>query len=131
MIKQKWEISEDERNRILNLHESATKNLYLIKEQVQAASVTKTDNKFPETKLGNNFEYGQFQSKRVKDLIFSLKPQIEEFIKNSDSSKFVVNITAGESQVTNPKGFEERGSLALARANSVSSYFQELFPELI
>lgn len=35
MIKQTWNISEDEKFRILNLHESATKNLYLLKEQVQ------------------------------------------------------------------------------------------------
>ena len=33
MIKQTWEISNEERNRILSLHESATKNLYLISEQ--------------------------------------------------------------------------------------------------
>jgi outer membrane protein OmpA-like peptidoglycan-associated protein len=33
MIKQTWEISNDERNRILSLHESATKNLYLMSEQ--------------------------------------------------------------------------------------------------
>jgi outer membrane protein OmpA-like peptidoglycan-associated protein len=35
MIKQTWNISEEEKFRILNLHESATKNLYLLKEQVQ------------------------------------------------------------------------------------------------
>ena len=29
MIKQTWNISEDEKNRILNLHESATKRMYL------------------------------------------------------------------------------------------------------
>ena len=33
MIKQTWEISNDERNRILSLHESATKNFYLMSEQ--------------------------------------------------------------------------------------------------
>lgn len=33
MIKQTWEISNEERNRILSLHESATKNLYLMSEQ--------------------------------------------------------------------------------------------------
>lgn len=33
MIKQSWNINEEEKLRILNLHESATKNLYLIKEQ--------------------------------------------------------------------------------------------------
>lgn len=35
MIKQNWNISNEEKFRILNLHESATKNLYLLKEQVQ------------------------------------------------------------------------------------------------
>jgi len=33
MIKQTWEISQEERNRIILLHESATKNLYLVSEQ--------------------------------------------------------------------------------------------------
>jgi hypothetical protein len=34
MIKQTWEISNEERNRILSLHETATKNLYLMSEQL-------------------------------------------------------------------------------------------------
>jgi outer membrane protein OmpA-like peptidoglycan-associated protein len=33
MIKQTWEISQEERNRIISLHESATKNFYLVSEQ--------------------------------------------------------------------------------------------------
>jgi|688.fasta_scaffold187846_1 outer membrane protein OmpA-like peptidoglycan-associated protein len=33
MIKQTWEISKEERNRIITLHESATKNFYLLSEQ--------------------------------------------------------------------------------------------------
>lgn len=33
MIKQSWNMSSEEKLRILNLHESATRNLYLIKEQ--------------------------------------------------------------------------------------------------
>lgn len=33
MIKQTWNIGEEERKRILNLHETATKKLYLLKEQ--------------------------------------------------------------------------------------------------
>ena len=32
MIKQTWNINEDEKNRILNLHESATKRLYLLEQ---------------------------------------------------------------------------------------------------
>jgi outer membrane protein OmpA-like peptidoglycan-associated protein len=34
MIKQTWEVSNEERNRILSLHESATKNHYLMSEQL-------------------------------------------------------------------------------------------------
>jgi hypothetical protein len=33
MIKQTWEISETERNRIISLHENATKNFYVLSEQ--------------------------------------------------------------------------------------------------
>ena len=133
MIKQTWNIGEDERLRILNLHESATKKLYLSEQKtVVVGTETKTENKsFPKTNLGNKFEFGKYESDAVKKSLSDLKPQIEEFMKGADSSKFIVNINAGESQVTNPQGFEEKGSLALARANSVKRYFEELFPDLI
>jgi hypothetical protein len=133
MIQQTWDINEDEKNRILNLHESATKNLYLSEQtSVVVGTETKTENKnFPTTKLGDKFEFGKYESEAVKKSLSDLKPQIEKFIKDSDSSKFTVNISAGESKVTNPKGFEEQGSLALARANSVKNYFEELFSGLI
>ena len=133
MIRQNFNINSDEVTRIIKMHENATKNHYLIKEQRQEV-VTNTEvqtNKFPTTNLGNKFEYGKFESPSVKDSIEQLKPQIEEFIKKSDSSNFTINISAGESKVTNPKGFETKGSLALARANSVKKYFEELFPDLI
>lgn len=95
-------------------------------------TTTTNENKtFPTTPLGDKFEFGQYDSPNVKIAIESLKPQIENFIKDSDSREFTVNIVAGESQVTNPKGFETKGSLALARANSVKKYFQEIFPDLI
>ena len=136
MIKQTWNIDEDERNRILNLHESATNRQYLTSEQVTQPIVTKTttssDNTvFPTQNLGSEFKFGEYQSDNVKNSIIELKPKIEEFIKNSGGNQFIVNISAGESRVTNPKGFETKGSLALARANSVKQYFQEIFPELI
>ena len=128
-----FEISGEEKNRILNLHETATKNLYLLEQtSVVVGTETKTENKnFPTTKLGDKFEFGKYESESVKKSLSDLKPQIEKFIKDSDSSKFTVNISAGESKVTNPKGFEEKGSLALARANSIKNYFEELFSELI
>lgn len=133
MIKQTWNINEDEKNRILNLHESATKNLYLVNEQLISKNISKspTQKIFPTQNIGNNFGFGEYDSEKVKNIILSLKPKIEEFIKNSGGGQFVVNISSGESNVSNPKGFETKGSLGLARANSVKKYFDEIFPDLI
>ena len=132
-----FEISSEERNRILNLHEGATKRQYLTLEQAGqqsgGVSTTKlsTPTSFPKQNVGNQFKFGEYQSDVVKNSISALRPKIEEFIKSSGGKQFVVNIGAGESNVTNPKGFETKGSLALARANSVKQYFQEIFPDLI
>ena len=131
-----FEISSEERNRIMNLHEGATKRQYLTLEQQVQPIITKTtksssDTLFPKQNLQNQFKFGDYQSDDAKNFITGLKPKIEEFIKNSGGKNFVINISAGESNVTNPKGFEEKGSLALARANSVKKYFEEIFPDLI
>jgi hypothetical protein len=132
-----FEISSEERNRILNLHEGATKRQYLTLEQSGqqsgGVSTTKlsTPTSFPKQNVGNQFKFGEYQSDVVKNSIAALRPKIEEFIKSGGGKQFVVNIGAGESNVTNPKGFETKGSLALARANSVKQYFQEIFPDLI
>jgi hypothetical protein len=128
MIKQTWNINEDEKNRILNLHETATKRLYLSEQKITTIT---SDTSFPEQNVGNQFNFGEYQSNVVKNSISALKPKIYEFIKNNGGKQFIVNVSAGESNVTNPKGFEEKGSLALARANSVKQYFQEIFPDLI
>ena len=121
-MKNIFEVSVEERNRILLLHETATKKQYL----------SKSDDKiYPKKKLGDKFTYGKYESESVKNEIINLKPSIEDFIKNSKNSKFIVKILAGESQVTNPEGFEQKGSLALRRAQEVAKYFNEIFPDLI
>ena len=132
-----FEISIEERNRIINLHESATKRQYLTLEQVQQSGpgITTTTSSTPTTflsqKLKDEFKSGEYQSESAKKYIMSLKPKIEEFIRNNGGNQFVVNISAGESNVTNQKGFEVKGSLGLARANSVKQYFRQIFPDLI
>lgn len=120
----------------MNLHEGATKRQYLTLEQAPQPIITKTtksssDTVFPKQNLQNQFKFGEYQSDNAKNFITGLKPKIEDFIKNSGGKNFVVNISAGESNVTNPKGFETKGSLALARANSIKQYFEEIFPDLI
>jgi hypothetical protein len=134
MIKQTWNIEEIEKLRILNLHEAATKKEYLIYEQTpNYIETTKTSEKveFPTQNLQNLFKYGEWDSPELRQAIEALRPRIEQFIENSKANKFVLNINAGESQVTNPKGFEEKGSLALKRAQNVESIFRDVFSDLI
>lgn len=95
------------------------------------AVVNREETTFPETNLQNLFPMGAIDSPQLKTQIESLKPKIEEFIKSSGGKKFNLNITAGESQITNPAGYEEKGSLALARANTVKRYFEQVFADLI
>ena len=56
MISQTWKITNDEKNRILRLHENATKNHYLT-EQSQTNNVVDFGSVFPsgEYVLGSNF----------------------------------------------------------------------------
>lgn len=131
-----FKISNEEKNRILNLHESATKNQYLMLEQNRMSGpgvkdITNTTQTSYSQDVSDFFPSGQYESEKVKNLIASAKSSIEEFIKKNGGKKFIITIDAGESQVTNPKGFETKGSLALARANSVKKYFSEIFPDLI
>lgn len=123
-------IDENEKNRILNLHKESTKRQYLTLEQSNQDIKTIKDVSFEDRNL-EGFNFGEYESDIVKNKIVSLKPRVKQFIENSNNEKFVVNISAGESNVTNPKGFEVKGSLALARANSVKKYFEEIFSDLI
>ena len=101
--------------------------------------VTKAE--FPKQKIGDSFPNripqggtieALYKSDVVKKNIVDLKPKIEQFIKdNPEQTKFVLTISAGESQVTNPEQFKTPGSLALARANAVKDYVNEIFSDLI
>jgi hypothetical protein len=51
---------------------------------------------------------------------------MKNFLKGKDASKFKVVIEAGESQVTNPKGFETKGSLAQTRAKEIEGVISKL-----
>jgi hypothetical protein len=102
-------------------------------------TVTKAE--FPKQKIGDSFPNripqggtieALYKSDVVKKNITDLKPKIEQFIKdNPEQTKFVLIISAGESQVTNPEQFKTPGSLALARANAVKDYVNEIFADLI
>lgn len=72
MIKQTWQISDEERKRILSLHESATKNLYLMSEQISVK-----------------------QMKNL-DIIFSSRdPKIEQYLSGKDLDSYLRELGVG------------------------------------
>jgi outer membrane protein OmpA-like peptidoglycan-associated protein len=75
--------------------------------------------------FGENFASGKSTLTNKEDLI-SKVTEVKDFLKGKDASKFKVVIVAGESQVTNPKGFEKKGSLAQARAKAVEDVVGKL-----
>ena len=66
MIKQTWEVSNEERNRILSLHESATKNLYLMSEQVSVK-----------------------QNRGVDQIVSSRDPSVEKYLSQFDDPEWI------------------------------------------
>lgn len=84
--------------------------------------------------FNNLFKIGEYRDVdgKIKQAVEGQKPKIINFMKeNPENPDFVAEIMAGESQITNPKGFEEKGSLALARAKTVSEIINEVMSELI
>jgi len=111
MIKQNWVISEEERNRIISLHESATSKNYLIFEQNSQATGTEgvsMNSKSEADKVTFEFffESGYHSEKFADEKQGSIVDQVsktfqylKDKLKNSEISE--IEITAGESAVTN------------------------------
>ncbi len=122
MISQAWKITNEEKTRILRLHENATKNHYLT-EQSQTNNVVDFGSVFPsgEYVLGSNFS--NEVNNKVQDIV--------RFIKGKNLKNVTIEIESGESRVTNQTPFTTPGSLAEARANSLKSYLESVLPRLI
>lgn len=79
MIKQTWEISETERNRIISLHETATKNFYILSEQDSIENPSESIDDITTERIidyAKNLPYEE----KIK-LIFSIIPK-EDFHNN-------------------------------------------------
>jgi hypothetical protein len=125
MIKQTWNIGSEEKSRILNLHESATKNLYLIKEQLTPNAPFTID-------FENAFTSGQYNfTPKYMNVVNDSVTKISDYIKGKNLKDFKLVITPGESQVPNPKGFEQKGSLAIKRAEVLKKYLETSLPPIL
>jgi hypothetical protein len=125
MIKQTWNIDSEEKSRILNLHESATKNLYIIKEQLTPNVPFTID-------FETAFPSGQYNfTPKYMNVVNDSVTKISDYIKGKNLKDFKLVITPGESQVPNPKGFEQKGSLAMKRAEVLKKYLETSLPPIL
>jgi len=138
MIKQNWIIKKEEKDRIINLHESATKNQYILFEQ---------SSENPELKLPINFNFDMgYWSGQAKDpkTNRTIKQQIElnlkkisDFLKSNKNSNIVVNIETGESAIPNvdresgTSNKVEAGYLSKKRAETIKKELESFFKILI
>ena len=125
MIKQTWNINSEEKLRILNLHESATKNLYLLKEQEQITpySINFDDNTFESGQYNFNNSYSKIINDKVRELA--------NYIKGKNLKDFKIKITPGESRVKNQPPFDKVGSLAQKRGEVLSDYLGKVLTPLL
>jgi hypothetical protein len=122
MIKQHWLISEEEKNRILNLHESATKNLYIIKEQNESNKVS--------FNISNSFPSGKFKLSDTS-LIDDALSQIQNLLKTGKSNFDTIVINSSESKVPNEGVGMNPGDLSRKRGEEVSRYIKSKIGNLV
>ena len=117
MIKQNWEVSEEEKRRVLSLHENATKNLYLIKEQTSEGKEVKKFN------VSNSFGSGEYELKNTQEIDRAVS-EIQNFLKSNPNTKYDVVITSSESKVPNRGVGMKPGDLSQTRLAQVLNYVQ-------
>jgi hypothetical protein len=87
MIKTNFSVNNEEKNRILNLHESATKNQYLVLEdEMSSDDIADRDRgEVFANKADKNRKYGEWISKNGDNELRKLISTIEEALKNASN----------------------------------------------
>lgn len=140
MVKQTWDISESERLRILNLHENATKNHYLLGEQIVKVGEKEVDVEKVIDLGKQNYPAGYYSIDRLtgegKKNLDSKLSELATFVKDNKDSEITIQIEVGESQVTNydnEKGGVKLkpGQLAILRGTKLREYLTAYFQGLV
>lgn len=119
-----FDVPFGEKERILKLHENATKNHYLFKEQKIVTNVGEEEifelpnNTFP------SGEYSNFNKEAVNTLIENIKQYIQKFPLNQ---KFDITIESSESKVPNKSVGLAQGDLSKLRAKEMENYLKTKF----
>jgi hypothetical protein len=139
MVRQNWNIEENEKLRILNLHESATKNFYLFNEQTQVKVGERTVDTGKEIELDKkSYPAGFYSIDKLgtgkQDLDAKLQ-EIAQFAKENDGTKVNIQIEVGESKVTNRDNELNKplaqGQLASLRGQKLQEYLTKYFEGLV
>ena len=136
MINQSWNISSDEVKRILQLHETATKKQYIIKEQTITTKLDpKTFELSKQTFASGKHSESSLSQQQKADITTTLE-QIATYLKEKKGVPMSIQIEAGESLPTNydneanPPLKLGSGELAKKRGETIktllSNYFQGL-----
>jgi len=129
MIRQSWNIDNSEKLRILNLHETATKNQYLIIEQKEVITKTIEVGKPITFNLPNTFSSGQYKitgTTSIDDAINKINEYVKQYPLNS---KFEVIIESSESKVPNKGVGLNPGDLSRLRAEEIEKYINDKIPK--
>ena len=105
----------------------------VLKEQAQSQPSEYTYSTFKPRNYGSLFDLGKYQdeSGKIRQAIEKDKQSIVDFMNSQDKASFTAKIDAGESMVTNPPEFKQKGSLALARAKTIVGILNDVYADLI
>lgn len=121
-----FNISDSEFKRILEMHKSATKNQYLIKEQKTVIDTSETkkfvlpNNTFP------SGDFKNFNKAEVDNVISQMNDYLKDFPLNQN---ITIEIESSESKVPNSSIGLETGDLSRFRGQELFNYLKDKLPK--
>jgi hypothetical protein len=94
MIKQNWNIDTEEVKRILMMHESATKNLYLVNEQIKKTQTIEPKTfDLPSQTFASGYHSENALSPSQKTQITNVLTQIADYLKQYKGIPMEIQLT--------------------------------------
>ena len=136
MIKQNWNIETEEVKRILMLHESATQNQYLLKEQIKKTqTIPPKTFDLPSQTFASGYHSENALSPSQKTQITNVLTQIAAYLKQYKGIPMEIQLTTGESQPTNYDKENKKslgtGELANLRGQTITRILTDFFNGLV
>jgi len=136
MIKQNWNIDTEEVKRILMMHESATKNLYLVNEQIKKTQTIEPKTfELPSQTFASGFHSENALSPSQKTQITNVLTQIAAYLKQYKGIPMEIQLTTGESRPTNYDKENKKslgtGELANLRGQTITRILTDFFNGLV